>query len=92
MPTFIKSGYWNISGKKLKGWLNLEELIGNNIPATSGQILRDEYFYFAQSLSSDTVGDWRTSSDDNGFYIQQCTLGNTEKGNGTWVTKLTIQS
>ena len=33
MPTFIKTGYWERAVKNYKGWLNLEELIMNTVPA-----------------------------------------------------------
>ena len=57
---------------------------------TDNQLLRNEYYYFAQSLTEDTEGDWRMYGDDNGFYFQVCTVGNATKGAGTWVTKFTI--
>lgn len=55
-------------------------------------ITRGDYRYDAQSETEDTVGDWRTYSDDLGYYTQYCTVGNAIKGAGTWVTKFTIES
>lgn len=57
---------------------------------TPGSIIRGTYRYDAQSLTADTIGDWRTYSDANGFYTQYCTVANATKGAGTWITKLTI--
>lgn len=53
-------------------------------------IIRGQYRYDAQSNTADTVGDWRTYSDDNGYYTQYCSVGNATKGAGTWITKQTI--
>ena len=53
-------------------------------------VIRGTFRYDAQSTTSDTIGDWRTYSDDFGYYTQYCTLGNLIKGSGTWVTKNTI--
>jgi hypothetical protein len=49
------------------------------------------YNYYAASPTEDTVGDWRQYGDNNGFYIQYCTVGNAVKGAGTWVSKFTTQ-
>ena len=52
-------------------------------------IARGTKVYHSQG-SGDTIGDWRTYSDANGFYTQYCTVGSATVGNGTWVTKHTI--
>jgi hypothetical protein len=54
-------------------------------------VIRESYRYDAQSYTADTVGDWRTYADANGYYVQYCTVGNATKGAGTWVTKFTVQ-
>ena len=99
MPTFIKSGYWEKKARSFKGWLNLDDLISDVITTTptttslpfDNNISRDSYLYFSQSSTSDTIGDWRQHGDDNGFYVEYCTVGNATKGGGTWVNKFTIQ-
>jgi hypothetical protein len=58
---------------------------------TDIHITRGNYIYHDQSKTADTIGDWRTYSDANGFYTQYCTVGNAIKGAGTWSTKFTIQ-
>jgi hypothetical protein len=60
-------------------------LDGRNVPI-------GDYAYHAANSSIDTIGDWRTYADANGFYTQYCTVGDATKGAGTWVTKFTIQS
>lgn len=62
------------------------------LPTGDLNTLNGRYKYDAVSVSADTVGDWRTYSDVNGFYTQICTVANAIKGSGTWVTKNTIAS
>jgi hypothetical protein len=49
------------------------------------------YLYIAADPNLDTAGDWRQFGDDDGFYIQYCTVGDSTKGSGTWVTKFTTE-
>jgi hypothetical protein len=66
-----------------------------NIKATAQivkptETVRGHYKYDSQIFGKDTVGDWRTYSDQNGFYTQYCTVAGETKGSGTWATKQTI--
>lgn len=47
--------------------------------------------YFSSSQTEDVLNDWRAWGDASGFYVQICTVANSTKGNGTWVTKFTIE-
>lgn len=66
-------------------------LVDHNNVTTDIYVTRGDYVYHEQSRTADTAGDWREYADDNGFYTQYCTVGNAIKGQGTWLTKFTIQ-
>ncbi len=52
-------------------------------------VTRGTKVYHSQG-NGDTIGDWRTYSDANGFYTQYCTVGAATRGFGTWQTKHTV--
>ena len=92
MSLFLKLGR---ATDQSDGFLSHEDhiLFSNKQPAgaylTDTNVFRGTYIYHLQG-SGDRVGDWRTYSDVNGFYVQYCTVANATRGNGTWVTKHTI--
>ena len=56
----------------------------------SANIVRGTYRYDYQVENVDTVGDWRTYADENGFYTQSCIIGADARGEGVWLTSDTI--
>ena len=62
----------------------------NDVKITKS-VARSEYLYRDQDPEADTIGDWRTWADDDGYYTEYCSVANATKGAGTWVLKHTIQ-
>ena len=63
----------------------------NDVKITKS-VARSAYLYRDQDPEADTVGDWRTWADDDGYYTEYCSVANATKGAGTWILKHTIQA
>ena len=85
-PTNGKFAIWDNDNSRL----DFKDIALSDLPTISyPELLRGSYRYDSQILGVDTIGDWRTYSDDLGYYTQYCTVGGT-RATSTWVTKNTI--
>ena len=85
-PTNGKFAIWDNDNSRL----DFKDIALSDLPTISyPELLRGSYRYDSQIPGVDTIGDWRTYSDDLGYYTQYCTVGGT-RTTSTWVTKNTI--
>jgi len=84
-----------VSGRRIWNWWAKVKTLSNIFSGVTFftqdiSTARNKYIYFANSMTSDTIYDYRFFDNVATLKLQRCTVSNPNKGIGTWVDIMTF--